>query len=67
MEIITRKQYESIPKDYRGIMTGFQNPEHKGLRSCFAGSLAFLLGKDKADNANGTTLLIEGMSFKIIN
>lgn len=55
MEQITKKQWEAIPDDYKGVWTDCNgdHPEWKGRK------VAFLPG-------HGTTLHVEGVSFEII-
>ncbi len=52
--IITEKQWNAIPSDYRGIAT--VDPERAGKRQVFAGCI---------EQGGGTVLLTEGEHFKI--
>ena len=54
MKTLTKKEFDSIPDDYKGIFHDFHgtHPEWKGRRT------AFLPGE-------GTTLFIEGVHFLV--
>ncbi len=55
MEHITKKEWDEIPNDYKGVWMAYngEHPEWRGRKT------AFLPG-------HGTTLFIEGVSFEIV-
>ena len=56
MEQISKKDFDAIPNDYKGVWHAYSDshPEWLGKR------VAFLPG-------HGTTLFIEGVSFEIVD
>ena len=52
---ITQDKWDSIPKDYKGIFSRNDFPEHKGKKTVLSGSISNEVG----------SLLIEGVHFEI--
>jgi hypothetical protein len=60
---LTTKQYNSIPKDYRGIWTTPGEPEYMGKRTALETSLRIAAGQ--VDALPSCALLIEDIHFVI--
>jgi len=60
---LTRKQYNSIHRDYRGKWEGYSKPEWTGRRTAFESSLKYAAGVEC--KVASTRLMIEGIDFEI--
>lgn len=66
MKRITLKEYQAIPEDYRGIWKTerWDIPNWSEIREQYIGKRTMLSYNEKT---GGTCLLIEGLSFEIVN